>query len=120
MPGKNRSRKTFHRVVKADINITPLIDVLLVLIVIFMLITPVDSTGLDTSIPQPPSGAEKAREGDILLSLDESGALRINNENTTLSALEERLKSIFKTRADRTVFVKADSRLDFDGVAHVI
>ena len=121
MPMKNRRRRVAPTLAKSDINITPLIDVLLVLLVIFMVITPVTPTGLDTAIPQPaPHGEPRTPEQVIVLSVDREGAIRINQERLELSALMPRLVTIFKNRSDRTVFVQADTNLDFNQVAQVI
>src|SRR5215831_6100983 len=116
-----RARKLIRKYAKADINITPLIDVLLVLIVIFMVITPVTPAGLDTSIPQPPPpGSQKPNEDLILVSLDKDGGIHMNKEDIPFSALADRLSSVFKTRADRTIFVQADGDIEYDGVVQVI
>jgi biopolymer transport protein TolR len=105
----------------ARINITPLIDVLLVLIVIFMVITPVTPRGFHSDIPAPPpqqlqSKAERA----LVLSVNDDGSIRLNQESVDRGALPDRLSDIFRTRADRTIFIQADSDVIFDRVAQVI
>src|SRR5687767_8058081 len=106
---------------KSDINITPLIDVLLVLLVIFMVITPLESTGLQTNIPQSATTATpKQPDEALILVMGGSGSLRINQEELSLTALASRLQEIFRTRADRTLFVQADNELLFDDVARLI
>ena len=105
----------------AEINITPLIDVLLVLIVIFMVITPVTQKGFHTQVPQPalPNQKEPSKE-TLILSIDRGGAIRLNQELLEPSALLSRLREVFSLRADRTVFVQADDEVLFNEVAQVI
>jgi biopolymer transport protein ExbD len=107
---------------RADINVTPLIDILLVLLVIFMTISPTMPTGVNANIPQdPPIGPRRQEpEKAIILSMDRNGVIRINQTEVEASHLVEQLKDIFKTRNDRTIFVQADDDLLFNDVAQLI
>jgi biopolymer transport protein ExbD/biopolymer transport protein TolR len=107
---------------RADINITPFIDILLVLLVIFMTISPNRSRGIDTNIPQqpPPGPHRETPQEAIVLSMDRNGVIKINQSIIHPPELIGRLQDIFKTRNDRTVFVQADDDLLFNDVAHLV
>ncbi len=108
---------------KSDINMTPMIDVLLVLIIIFMVITPLTPKGLEALVPQPPPPGQKQTLSDqrtVVIVIDANHHMQINSEDTTEAAMGERLTEIFKTRAERVVFVKGDPSIDFSYVAKAI
>ena len=105
---------------KAEMNVTPMIDVLLVLIIIFMVIMPSLSTGLNTDIPQNPTENSKPPVDDIVISVLADETVRINEETVALGDLEDRLKAIFKNAANHVIFVRGDKSIDFDRVAQVI
>ena len=109
----------------ASMNVTPLIDVLLVLIIIFMVLPTPKLTGEEALIPHPADKPQpEAPVRTLVVQLLAGGRsrpdLKINGEDVSWDGLRERLQEVLKTRAERVVFVKADSDLDYEYVADVI
>src|ERR1700757_717282 len=108
----------------ADMNVVPLIDILLVLLIIFMAITPNTPKGLEALVPQPtPPNQQQNQElqqKTVVVQVMENGKLKINQEDTTWEAMGPRLEEIFKQRADKVAFVKGDEKVIFADVARAI
>jgi biopolymer transport protein TolR len=109
------------RGVVADMNVVPLIDILLVLLVIFMII-PVHYNGLEVLVPQQSAQPPGPLPPDsvIVVQVLEDGTLRINQQPVTWDTMGSRLEEIFKLRATRTAFIRGDAPVEFGVVARVI
>jgi biopolymer transport protein TolR len=102
---------------QGEINVTPMIDVLLVLIIIFMLIGPEKSTGLNAQVPQPGNGKSSGRE--IVVRVGEDRSVKINSQPVAWEDLEPRLRQVFMMRPDGILFVAGARKADFEDVARV-
>jgi biopolymer transport protein ExbD len=112
----------------ADINVTPMIDILLVLLIIFMVIVPVTPKGLDALVPQPPKTKQPESEKNdrtivvqiLFRGMNTPPMYKINETDVAKAELLPRLTDIYANRAERIMFVKGDDKLDFRYVAEVI
>ncbi len=107
----------------ADMNVVPLIDILLVLLIIFMVITPLTPKGLEALVPQPSPNQPQQQDviaKTIVVQVSEGGKLKINQEDHTWETLGPRLEAIFKERAEKVAFVKGEDKVLFGEVARAI
>jgi len=107
----------------AEMNVVPLIDILLVLLIIFMVITPLTPKGLDTLVPQPKPNKEQNQDLEnktVVVQVLTNDKLKINNEDATWDGLGQRIDQIFKDRAEKIAFVKGDNDVLFASVARAI
>jgi biopolymer transport protein TolR len=107
----------------AEMNVVPLIDILLVLLIIFMVITPLIPKGLDTLVPQPNPNQQQNQDLEnktVVVQVLKDGKLKINNEDSSWTTMGPRIEQIFKDRAEKIAFVKGDNDVLFADVAHAI
>jgi biopolymer transport protein TolR len=107
---------------KSDINITPYIDILLVLLIIFMVITPVRQMDLDVKVPQAPTEGQQsiADPSVIVVSVGEAAQIAINQDPTDIGSLGSKLQEIYSARANKNMFISASPKLPYGDVVKVI
>jgi biopolymer transport protein ExbD len=108
--------------VKADINVTPMIDVMLVLLIIFMIVTPLIAAGFKATLPKGKNLDPRPEgENEVVLGIDQSGHYFLNQRPIANAALEDQLRSIFAARMeDKILYFKADNQLKYARVQEAV
>ena len=107
---------------KSEPNVVPLCDILLVLLIIFMVITPVMQKGIDVKLPETQDQGDGPPQGTsaIVLTLESDQKIKINQDFIDMSLLESTLRDLYQTRTDKTIFIRADEGLYYKDVLHII
>ncbi len=105
---------------KAEPNVVPLCDVLLVLLIIFMVITPTIQKGIDVKLPETTSDTSSTPSGLIVLTLKKDMSVMINTQPIDFSLLQDELRRIYSTRQEKIIFIRADAKLPYSRVVELI
>ncbi len=107
---------------KSEPNVVPLCDILLVLLIIFMVITPVLQKGIDIKLPETSSADEGGGGAStaIVLTMESDRTIKINQDAIELNLLENRLRDMYQIRQDKTIFIRADESLPYQDVLRII
>ena len=104
----------------SDINVTPLVDVMLVLLIIFMVTAPMMMQGVEVNLPKTTTKSIKSPEDPLILTVTKKGELFIEKQSLTLETIEPKLKSVLKYRRDKQVLLKADKDIPYGFVIQVV
>lgn len=115
MGGQNDNRS-----VMAEINVTPLVDVMLVLLVIFMVTAPMMQQGVQVNLPKADTKAMTPAEEAVIVSVDKAGKTYINKDEVPAGDLKPRLEALFASRAKKEVFLKADAGVPYGEVVRTM
>ncbi len=108
------------RRVLSQINVTPFVDVILVLLVIFMITAPMMQEGVEVDLPKTTSQAIKTPSEPVIVSVDRKGVVYINNKKYAKNKIESKLRAVFKRRSDKEVLLKADRSVKYGEVVKVM
>lgn len=104
----------------SDINVTPLVDVMLVLLIIFMVTAPMMMQGVDVALPEATAEPLESEKEHLIITIDTKNQIFINDYKVTIDFLGEKLKKILEGRSDREVFLKADKDIAYGTVVQVM
>lgn len=112
--------KNSSRVVMSEINVTPFVDVMLVLLIIFMVTAPMMQQGLDVNLPKTASTGVALNEDPFVLTIEANGKVKAAETAINISEMREKMKAIFQTRKNKQVYIQADRKVDYGIVAEVM
>lgn len=113
-------RKYYHEKMLSEINVTPFVDVMLVLLIIFMVAAPMLSMGIDVNLPRVKSKSVDVSEEKLVLTVNEAREIFLNKTKIPLAELNTKLEAIFLSRIDREVFLRADKNVPYGFVVEIM
>lgn len=118
MSGGGDSKKS--RMTMSEINVTPLVDVMLVLLIIFMVTAPMMQQGIEVDLPQTAPGGVEPSEDPFLIVIAKNGRVTVGNAELIREQIRSKLQAIFQTRKNKQVYIQADRQVDYGVVAEVM
>ena len=118
--GMQTSGSRSSKVAISEINVTPFVDVMLVLLVIFMVTAPMMQQGLDVDLPKTSSAGIALNEDPFVVSIDASGKIKISDTVIQMTDLKTKLVAIFETKKNKQIYIQADKKVDYGVVAEVM
>jgi len=118
--GMTGGKSSKSRMTMSEINVTPLVDVMLVLLIMFMVTAPMMQQGIDVDLPKTAAAGVAASQEPLLLVITSDRKLSIAKKNVPSNQLQARLKAIFKGRKDQSLYIQADRRVDYGFVAETM
>lgn len=108
------------RVSISEINVTPLVDVMLVLLIIFMVTAPMMQQGIDVDLPETAAGGVQPNEDPFLVVISKNGRVTVGDAELPKESIQVKLKAIFQTRKNKQLYIQADKQVDYGVVAEVM
>lgn len=118
--GAGAQQKPSSRTTMSEINVTPLVDVMLVLLIIFMVTAPMLQQGIDVNLPETKSTGAQTSDAPMVLVIQKDGKLKIGGKDVAMAALSARLDAIFSTRKNKEIYVQADKDVSYGTVAEAL
>ena len=118
--GMNTSSSKSTKMVISEINVTPFVDVMLVLLIIFMVTAPMMQQGIDVNLPKTASSGVELNEKPFVLVISKDGKIKIADVALPMSELKTKLTSIFKDKKNKQIYIQADKKVDYGVVAEVM
>jgi len=113
--GSSRNRTSM-----SEINVTPLVDVMLVLLIIFMVTAPMMQQGIEIDLPETAASGMETSDEPFILAIQDNNKLYIGNEEVLMAGLRNKLKAIFATRKNKQIYLKADKKVNYELVAKAL
>lgn len=118
--GMQTSSRGSSRAAMSEINVTPFVDVMLVLLVIFMVTAPMMQQGLDVNLPKTASTGVSLNEDPFVLTIDAAGKIKAGKSVLKQADLSQKIKAIFEARKNKQIYIQADAKVDYGTVAYVM
>lgn len=118
--GMNTSSGKNTKMVMSEINVTPFVDVMLVLLIIFMVTAPMMQQGIDVNLPKTASSGVELNEKPFVLVISKDGKVKIADIAVPIADLKSKLTSIFKDKKNKQIYIQADKKVDYGVVAEVM